>query len=252
MREVLSTVKDPKTEKPLVESARSGRGTETEKEFRLGALGAGSDYVAFIHHAGIASLNLGFSGPGANGVYHSIYDSFAWYSRYMDKDFIYSRALAQVMATTLLRFSEADVLPYEFAGVAQAVKRWIEDLRKSGVSLDAIDKELAAMEQESRRYEQALAGLLRKGSNAAALNAHLLRTEQHLTEETGLPGRPFYRHLLHAPGSYTGYGVKTLAGVRESIEAGRKEEAAAEAVRVVGVLRKMRIHIEAATAMASQ
>src|SRR6202008_4965192 len=62
---------------------------------RLGALGSGSDYTAFIDHLGVASLNIGLGGEDGGGIYHSIYDDFYWYTHFSDTDFVYGRALAQ-------------------------------------------------------------------------------------------------------------------------------------------------------------
>ena len=59
-------------------------------EFTMPAVGSGSDYTAFIHHSGIASVNAGFGDSG--GVYHSIYDSFDWYTKFSDKDFSHGKA----------------------------------------------------------------------------------------------------------------------------------------------------------------
>ena len=66
------------------------------EEIRLDALGSGSDYTPFLQHLGIASLNVGFGGEGDYGQYHSIYDSFDHYVRFMDPDFAYGAALAKV------------------------------------------------------------------------------------------------------------------------------------------------------------
>ena len=52
----------------------------------------------------------------------------------------------------------------------------------------------------------------------AEVNATLYRTEQSLTDSKGLPGREWYKHMLYAPGFYTGYGVKTMPGIREAVE----------------------------------
>lgn len=59
----------------------------------------------------------------------------------------------------------------------------------------------------------------------ADLNAILFQAEQKLLDEKGLPRRPWYRHQIYAPGFYTGYGVKTLPGVREGIEESNWKEA---------------------------
>ena len=68
------------------------------------------------------------------------------------------------------------------------------------------------------------------------MNKRLIESERRLTDPQGLLRRPWYKHLLYAPGVYTGYGVKTLPGVREAIEQKRWAEADAEIVRVARVL----------------
>src|SRR4030095_12466215 len=109
MREVARGVPDPAAGKPLLETARArrvqGQRAAEEKEFRLGPLGAGSDYGAFLHHTGIQSSTAGFSNVEAGGVYHSIYDSLHWFTNFSDKDLSYGRTLAQFMTASILRMS---------------------------------------------------------------------------------------------------------------------------------------------------
>ena len=93
--------------------ARGGRA-----DLRIAALGSGSDYTPFIQHLGLPTLNLGFGGEGGGGVYHSIYDSFSWYSRFSDTTFAYGRALAQTVGSIIMRTANADVLPYQFDNLA--------------------------------------------------------------------------------------------------------------------------------------
>src|SRR5215831_6677959 len=64
-------------------------------DLRIGPLGSGSDYTAFIDHLGVASLNVGYGGEDDGGIYHSVYDDFYWYTNFADKDFVYGRALSQ-------------------------------------------------------------------------------------------------------------------------------------------------------------
>ena len=64
------------------------------------------------------------------------------------------------------------------------------------------------------------------------LNLDLIRSERLLPDERGLPNRPWFRHMIYAPGFYTGYGVKTIPGVREAIEQKRWTEADAQIQRV--------------------
>ncbi|MCP5114448.1 MAG: M28 family peptidase, partial [bacterium] len=96
MRGILTELKDPGADKTLLE-AKLAKSKDEKPVFRLSALGAGSDYVAFFHHCGVSSLNLGFSGSDPGGIYHSIYDTPHWYRTFSDGEFLYSRTLSQVV-----------------------------------------------------------------------------------------------------------------------------------------------------------
>jgi N-acetylated-alpha-linked acidic dipeptidase len=112
-------------------SAESRRETRERADLRIGALGSGSDYTVFLDHLGIASLNLGYGGEGdTGGVYHSIYDSFDHYTRFGDPDFSYGIALAQTGGRAVLRFANADVLPYAFGNFADTVGNYVREVGK--------------------------------------------------------------------------------------------------------------------------
>jgi N-acetylated-alpha-linked acidic dipeptidase len=100
------------------------------KTFRLEPLGSGSDYSPFLQHLGIASLNIGFGGEGEYGQYHSIYDSFDHFVRFMDPKFEYGVALAQTAGRIVLRLADADVLPFEFSRLSTTVGRYASEVQK--------------------------------------------------------------------------------------------------------------------------
>jgi N-acetylated-alpha-linked acidic dipeptidase len=100
------------------------------RDLRIGPLGSGSDYTAFLQHDGVASLNIGFGGEDQGGIYHSIYDDFYWYTHFSDTDFVYGRALAQTGGTTVLRLADSDLLPFEFGDFADTVQTYLNDLKK--------------------------------------------------------------------------------------------------------------------------
>ena len=87
-----------------------------------------------------------------------------------------------------------------------------------------LDDASDALSRAAERYDRAFTKAQANGGTSfgkpdvGTLNATLRQTERALTSTTGLPRRPWYRHLVYAPGFYTGYGVKTLPGVREAIE----------------------------------
>ena len=81
------------------------------------------------------------------------------------------------------------------------------------------------------------------------MNSLLIESERKLTNEDGLPRRAWYKHLLYAPGVYTGYDVKTVPGVREGIEQKRYAEAEQEITRVAKVLEDEAALVDSASQM---
>ncbi len=215
--------------KPSGEDSESANApNKPEKPFQIGALGAGSDYVAFLDYLGVASMDEAFSGQGKSGVYHSVYDSIYWYTHFSDSTFVDGRALAQYTSTALLRLANASVLPFEFVRFANTVDGYLEDIqneaKKSGGSLDltALRQQAGALKEAGEHYNSLLEEATRKptldSAKINALNQALLRSERVLTRPEGLPNREWYKHQIYAPGFYTGYGVKTIPGVREAVD----------------------------------
>jgi N-acetylated-alpha-linked acidic dipeptidase len=99
------------------------------EDLRIGALGDGSDYCAFIHHLGIASADIGFEGETHGGVYHSAYDDFYWYTHFGDPDFAYARVASQYIGSAVMRLADADVLPFEFTDFADTVKTYLSNVQ---------------------------------------------------------------------------------------------------------------------------
>src|SRR5579864_1765192 len=266
-------------------------------DVRMGALGSGTDFTGFVDHLGIASLNLGYGGEDEQGIYHSIYDDFYWYTHFSDYDFVYGRALSQTIGTSVMRLADAEVLPYDFVDFADTVQKCTKDLEKlladkqdeirernqeldEGVFKATFDPRkptvappreeipphlnFAPMEnvvemltRSAKRYQKALSqrqtGLSEiQAGTLRALNAKLIDSERKLTNEDGLPRRPWYKHLLYAPGVYSGYGVKTVPGVREGIEEKRYSEAEQEIERVAKALEQESALIDSAAQLLEQ
>jgi N-acetylated-alpha-linked acidic dipeptidase len=264
MAQIMRDVMDPVTGKSLLEmrvehgERRGMPPGEADGNIRMGSLGAGSDYVAFIDHIGISSLNLGFGGEGGGGVYHSVYDSYYWFTHFSDTDFQYGKTLSEVTTLALMRLADAPVLPYEFSGLTRSVRGYVDEIQKLAeakshkVDFDGVNAQLSRMESAVHAYEDALEGAAGGLSNAPAeklaeIDGTLFRTERALTLSDGLPGHDWYRHELYAPGLYTGYGVKTLPGVREAVEAGKWPEADQQASDVAHALSAVNDDIEHAT-----
>jgi N-acetylated-alpha-linked acidic dipeptidase len=99
-------------------------------DIRIGTLGDGSDYTPFLDFAGVSALDIGYGGEPDADAYHSIYDDFYWYTHFLDPDFVYARALAQTGGTTVMRVADADLIPYEYAGLADNLAKYVTDLEK--------------------------------------------------------------------------------------------------------------------------
>jgi N-acetylated-alpha-linked acidic dipeptidase len=227
------------------------------KHLNIGALGSGSDYSPFIQHLGIPSLDLGFGGENGGGEYHSIYDSYDHYIRFKDPKFSYGIALAKTAGRITLRLTNAEILPFDYQAFHATLVRYVnevtallETLRESTevenmmvngkrhvqaadptktysppiakeevpfLNFSALQNAVVSLEKSAAKFSDALQANP-KPANLQKVNQILFQSEQHLLSEKGLPRRPWYRHTIYAPGFYTGYGVKTLPGIREAIE----------------------------------
>ena len=268
MNDVARSIPDPKgkgTAWEAVKAAREKAATTDEAkrelrergDLRIGALGSGSDYTAFIDHLGIASLNLGFGGDGGGGIYHSIYDSFAWYTKFSDGDFTHTRALAQAAGTATLRLADADILPFEFTNLVDTIGNYVDDVARlavvskpaTPVDLQPLRTAVDKLRSQADAYDRALRAAALSGKkldDMKALNRLLFQSERKLLSEAGLPRRDWFKHQIYAPGFYTGYGVKTLPGVREALEQKNWSEAAAQVIVISNALDTLSAQIQAA------
>ena len=199
---------------------------------------------------------MGFEGEGGNGIYHSNYDDFYWYSHFSDKDFTHGPALARVTATAVLRLADAPLLPFEFGRLAASINTYLDEIEKlpsqrTKTDLTAVRAELKKFQKTSTDLEKAWSTANAKLSSAnpqklAAINQILFQSERKLTLDPGLPGRPWFRHRIYAPGMYTGYAVKTLPGIREAVELNKPQEAAEQSKQVIQVLAALSGQLEQA------
>ena len=273
VNEVARDVDDPRTGAPVRDEARRRAisatppphpgGAEADPALRIAPLGSGSDYTAFLQHLTIASLNIGYGGEDNGGIYHSIYDSFAWYTKFSDGDFTYGRALAQTVGTLLMRLAAAPVLPFQFTDYASTIERYVADVDRlqasragadAAIDLSPLRAAVARLKTAAAAWEREMGALpampspavLSRAADLKALNGLLLTSERRFALENGLPRRDWFRHAIYAPGFYTGYGVKTLPMLREGIEEGQWAEARAAVPAIVGALDALSAQVDRA------
>jgi N-acetylated-alpha-linked acidic dipeptidase len=138
------------------------------------------------------------------------------------------RALSEYTAASLLRLADSSVLPFEFQHLANTINGYLDEIQKEADSsshkmeFTNLRKQLETLKQNGVKYDALLDAARLKPAldptKTHELNELLIRSERALTRPEGLPNRPWYKHQLYAPGFYTGYGVKTLPGIREAVE----------------------------------
>jgi N-acetylated-alpha-linked acidic dipeptidase len=273
----------------LAKSDEDRKQARDRELMRLDALGSGSDYTAFIDHLGIASMNVGYGGEGGGGSYHSIYDSIDHFTRFGDPGYVYGVVQAKTTGRMVLRLANADVLPFQAKTFADTVARYATEVMKLAedtrakteqqnrdrramelaadptrpfvapkeqepvpfINFAPLQNAVARLQKSATAFDSAVASL----SDASAarqteVNQAMQRLEQALINPEGLPNRPWFRHQIYAPGFYTGYGVKTLPGVRESIEQRKWNEIGPQIANVAAALDRYSTELDRAAGVA--
>ena len=187
----------------------------------VGDLGSGSDYTVFLQHLGVPSSDV--SSTGSYGVYHSVFDNFNWFKKFGDPDFVYEQEMARVFGLEVVRMSDADVLPYDYEQYGKEIAVYVEAARrKAEVLFPGLPPSFTAAVRAAHQFEQAGAKIRRKqespGNGSARLNQALRQAERALLVADGLPNRSWFRHVIYAPGQYTGYAAVVIPGVNEAID----------------------------------
>jgi len=236
------------------------------KNIKLGALGAGSDWSGFLQFLGIASMDLGFEGEGEGGEYHSIYDSYDHFVKFNDPGFKYGVTLSKTTGRAMMRMANADVLPFDVNSFYKTVADYVTELKtlvnntrteteqenkmirdklydlakdptkiyqapkmKDAVpylNFSDLENAMVQLKNRSEEFQKQYDYATQLPANKQnELNEIIYKMERSLINEKGLPRRPWYKHQVYAPGYYTGYGVKTLPGIREAIEQRNWKEA---------------------------
>lgn len=251
-----------------------------QQQLNLSALGSGSDYSTFLQHLGVPSLNIGFGGEDEGGDYHSIFDSYDHYRRFGDPGFEYGVALAQTAGRAALRLANAPVLPFNYSNLQKTIAGYVRELdalvttTRENTSLEnelirngqyqlaadptekvappvakdevpyldfsPLQNALIALDSAAKHANAAAA----KATDKAAVNQALYQAEQQLLVAGGLPRRDWFKHTIYAPGFYTGYGVKTMPGVREAIEQRNWKEAQEQIAIVATAIHKLAVYLE--------
>ena len=194
-------------------------------------LGSGSDHTVFLNFLGRPVITLDFDGP--YGVYHSVYDNFYWINHFGDPGYKYHATMSALWGVTALRLAQADILPFDFAFYGRTLNDFIDDLKKNPrydankIKLDNLQKSAATFEAAGKNVKTLLDHVVASGKidaqTAEQYNQSILKVESNWLYPDGIPGRPWFKHLLYCA-RYT-YAHLELPGLTEAIEAQNWEEA---------------------------
>jgi N-acetylated-alpha-linked acidic dipeptidase len=187
-------------------------------------IGSGSDHTVFLNHLGRPVINLDFTGD--YGVYHSMYDDYYWMSHIGDPSFEYHVALTRIWGIVALRLANADILPFDFGFNASTLEQFLRELEQNShgelrhLSLKRLHERINEFEKAGSLLRDTTARDLLSGSASAdkiqRLNQQLLQVESNWLDPAGIPGRPWFQHLLYSS-RYT-YAHLEFPGLTEAVE----------------------------------
>ena len=253
MREVTQAVIDPQTHQTIYETWRQDQENQVP---RVGNLGSGSDHSPFIGHLGIPSISMGFYGP--YGVYHAMQDNFYWMEHFGDPTFQYHVAMTQIWGILALRLAGADILPFDYAAYADELLSHLKALQnenKHSTITKNRPERLRTLLREWERiavdFHRNLAIRLENGelTETAKINGKLQGLEQILLSESGLPLRPWFRHLAYAPGLHSGYAAVVFPGIQDALETNDEAEASNQVDQLAEAFQRMIEALEQITLM---
>jgi N-acetylated-alpha-linked acidic dipeptidase len=192
------------------------------EDIPVGDLGSGSDFTPFLQHVGVPSTDIG--SHGEYGVYHSVFDNYAWYTQNADPSFVYLQEMARILGLEALHMADADVLPYDYVTYANEIVTYLDQAKSKpgGKNLDFTPAQAAVarfLKAAEAVHIHQLSPAASPNRRNAQLNNQLRATETAFISDAGLPNRPWYKHLIYAPGEYTGYAAVVIPGVNEALEA---------------------------------
>ena len=191
-------------------------------------IGSGSDHTVFLNALGRPVIDLTFDGP--YGVYHSMYDDFFWMEHFGDPGFRYHTLMSKLWGVLALRLSNAEVLPFDFAAYGRDIHTFIEEVchpegaaprcSKEDLDPDSVLQRASEFEAAGHELKAATEAALVAGTltpeQESVLNRAIMQVESNWLNPEGVPGRPWFKHMLYAA-RYT-YAHLELPGITEAVE----------------------------------
>ncbi|XP_066475531.1 N-acetylated-alpha-linked acidic dipeptidase 2-like isoform X1 [Tiliqua scincoides] len=202
---------------------------------RINKLGSGSDFEAYFQRLGIASGRTRYTKNrkvdkfSSYPVYHTTYETFELVERFFDPTFSKQLAVSQLRGGLIYELAHAPLIPFNcqdyagalwtFAnGIHSLAKKHETQLEKYRVSFDPLFSAVANFTKEAADFHQRLSQLDKNNPLALrSMNDQLMFLERAFIDPLGLPGRPFYRHIIFAPSSHNKYAGESFPGIYDAL-----------------------------------
>ncbi|XP_029699803.1 N-acetylated-alpha-linked acidic dipeptidase 2 isoform X3 [Takifugu rubripes] len=202
---------------------------------RINKLGSGSDFEAYFIRLGIAAGRARYTKNkkterySSYPVYHSVYETFEIVEKFYDPDFKRLRAVAQVRGGLVFLLADSQLLPLDVnqyadslrkytGSISQLAQRHPQELNKFKVSFDSLFSAVENFTLASRDFMERLHTINREDPlQVRTMNDQLMYLERAFIDPLGLPGRPFYRHVIFAPSSHNKYAGESFPGIYDAL-----------------------------------
>ncbi len=220
--ETSKNVKYPYTDQTLFEFWNKN---DQSEEPPIGNLGGGSDHIAFYMHVGVPSLSGGAGGPN---LYHSNYDSFRFYEKFVDPEFQMGPMVEHMAGLMTLRMANAELIPYNLNRYSQDLKMHFENAEKKIKSYDknfqgfqATNSAINSLDETSIILTSKIQSYLEVGEisrkNLKKLNKQLIALEKSFIIDKGMYFGAWYKSIYASSDPFSGYGAWILPGLEYEI-----------------------------------
>jgi len=153
-----------------------------------------------------------------------MYDDFYWMNHVGDPGYRYHTLMSQLWGVLALRLSNADLLPFDYASYGANIRQFVADMSKgkdlSQLDLKPVMDGISEFEASGKKLDDSIVAALASGKIDPALankiNAGLMQVERNWLNPDGIPGRPWFKHILY--GARFTYAHLELPGLTEAVE----------------------------------
>ncbi|XP_057605280.1 N-acetylated-alpha-linked acidic dipeptidase 2 isoform X2 [Hippopotamus amphibius kiboko] len=202
---------------------------------RISKLGSGSDFEAYFQRLGIASGRVRYTknrktdNYSSYPIYHTIYETFELVEKFYDPTFKKQLAVAQLRGALVYELADSKIIPFNIQDYAKTLKNYVtniynlskkydQQLRDHQVSFDSLFSAVKNFSEAASDFHRRLSQVdLNNPTAVRIMNDQLMFLERAFIDPLGLPGRPFYRHIIFAPSSHNKYAGESFPGIFDAM-----------------------------------